>query len=245
MIQFNFAKLLDEGVSSWNSWRAANPNIPIELYNADLTRRNLAGINFADVQLAYAMFGFSNLSSADLRGANLAHCNFYESDLSGANLNFALMRNAVFVRANLINASLREAFLWDADLTAANLRSATLVQTDLSRAKLNQCSIFGISAWEVILEDAEQADLNIARVGDPPITVDNLEVAQFVYLLLSSKRIREVIDTVSRKVVLILGRFTPDRQTVLDAVREKLRHMNYVPIVFDFESLRPETLRKL
>lgn len=77
--------------------------------------------------------------------------------------------------------------------------------------------------------------MNIAPVGDPPITVDNLQIAQFVYLLLSSRRIREVIDTVSRKVVLILGRFTPARKAILDAVREKLRYMNYVPIVFDFE----------
>jgi hypothetical protein len=67
------------------------------------------------------------------------------------------------------------------------------------------------------------------------ITVDNLEVAQFIYLLLHNEKIREVIDTITSKVVLILGRFTPERKAVLDAMREELRRRNYLPILFDFE----------
>jgi hypothetical protein len=35
-------------------------------------------------------------------------------------------------------------------------------------------------------------------------------------------------------VVLILGRFTPERKVLLDAIREELRHHNYLPIMFDF-----------
>ena len=44
------------------------------------------------------------------------------------------------------------------------------------------------------------------------IQMDNLEVAQFVYLLLNNERIRHVIDTITSKVVLILGRFTDQRK---------------------------------
>jgi hypothetical protein len=65
--------------------------------------------------------------------------------------------------------------------------------------------------------------------------VDNLEVAQFIYLLLNNVKIREVINTVTSKVVLILGRFSARRKTVLDALREALRARDYLPIVFDFE----------
>jgi len=35
--------------------------------------------------------------------------------------------------------------------------------------------------------------------------------------------------------VLILGRFTPERKAVLDAIREELRKRDYLPILFDFE----------
>jgi hypothetical protein len=37
------------------------------------------------------------------------------------------------------------------------------------------------------------------------------------------------------KVVLVLGRFTPDRKVVLDAIRDELRKRDYAPVLFDFE----------
>ena len=68
--------------------------------------------------------------------------------------------------------------------------------------------------------------------------VDDLEVAQFIYLLLNNARIRDVIDSVASKGVLILGRFG-ERKGNLEAVREKLRELGYLPILFDFD--RPAT----
>ena len=35
--------------------------------------------------------------------------------------------------------------------------------------------------------------------------------------------------------MLILGRFTPERKIILDAIREELRKHDYLPIVFDFD----------
>jgi hypothetical protein len=66
------------------------------------------------------------------------------------------------------------------------------------------------------------------------ITVDNLEVAQSIYLLLNKKKIRDVINTITHKGVLILGRFSKGRKAVLDALREELRKRDYLPILFDF-----------
>jgi hypothetical protein len=65
--------------------------------------------------------------------------------------------------------------------------------------------------------------------------VDNLKIAQFIYLLLNNKEIRDVINTLTTKSVLILGRFTAERKAVLNALREALRQHNYLPILFDFE----------
>jgi hypothetical protein len=74
-----------------------------------------------------------------------------------------------------------------------------------------------------------------SRADEPQITVDNIEVAQFVYLMLNNQKVRDVIETITSKVVLILGRFTDERKAVLDALREELRKHNYLPILFDFD----------
>jgi hypothetical protein len=110
-----------------------------------------------------------------------------------------------------------------------------LVETNLKKANLTRCYIYGISAWNVQIEEAIQLSLTITSSNEPTITVDNLEVAQFIYLLLNNKNIRSVIDTITYKVVLILGRFTPERKAVLDALRDALRAKDYLPILFDFE----------
>src|SRR6266700_2648246 len=125
--------------------------------------------------------------------------------------------------------------LREADHSYADLSGVTLVETNLSGATLTECYIYGISVWNVQLVGAKQDNLAITQKGEPTITVDNLEVAQFIYLLLNNPKIRDVIDTIAKKAILILGRFTPERKAVLDALREALRTHGYLPILFDFE----------
>jgi len=110
------------------------------------------------------------------------------------------------------------------------------VGTDLTGADLTGCRIFGLSAWRLKIDDhTKQQNLIITPFGEPEITIDNIEVAQFVYLLLHNEKIRDVIDTIGKKAVLILGRFTEERKNVLDAIREELRKRDYLPILFDFD----------
>jgi len=140
--------------------------------------------------------GKANLSGANLGKAILFEAHLIEADLSATDLVLANLSGA-----NLENATLR----------GANLRRATLVETSFEGADLSGCRIYGISAWELRLEGAIQTNLIITPADQPTITVDNLKVAQFIYLLLSNERVRQVIDTLTSKVVLILGRFTPER----------------------------------
>jgi hypothetical protein len=85
----------------------------------------------------------------------------------------------------------------------------------------------------------KQQNLVVTPMDEPTVMVDNIEVAQFVYLLLHNKKIRDVIDTIGKKGVLLLGRFTEGRMVVLERLREKLRDLGYVPMVFNFD--KPET----
>ena len=176
----------------------------------------------------------------DLSGANLNEAKLTSANLAGAYLCWAHLVSADLTGAILTTTDFRWANLHLASLVAANLSQAkfdgaNLVEADFSKANLTGCHIYGANVWRVSLEGAIQKNLIITPLGEPVISVDNLEIAQFIYLLLSNEKIRAVIDTITTKVVLILGRFTKERKDVLDALREELRKHNYVPVLFDFE----------
>ena len=225
------------------------------LSGANLTKANVSGANLERANLSGANLTKANLMKVNLRGATL-----WQTDLARANLRQAHLRRADLTRANLTEASLMGAYLRQANLTKANLRGAgfkganlmnarlagvdlrqadisraILVEADLEDADLAGCHVYGVSAWDVHLAGAIQTGLVITPEDTAEITVDNLQVAQFIYLLLNNENIRHVIDTITSKVVLILGRFTPERKAVLDALRDTLRTKNYSPVVFDFE----------
>jgi uncharacterized protein YjbI with pentapeptide repeats len=193
--------------------------IEADLSGANLTGADLSGANLSEARLPRTSLYKAKLGGAFLRGSNLSAANLIEAKLSGANLSLA----------NLTGADLS-----GADLSGASLDGANLTGADLRGADLTGCSIYGVSAWGLKLENAKQQNLIITRQGEPRITVDNIEVAQFIYLLLHNEKLRDVIDTITSKVVLILGRFTDERKAVLDALREALRKLNYLPILFDF-----------
>ena len=151
----------------------------------------------------------------------------------------------VLVGADLRGADLSWVILSNANLSNADLSGAKLLETDLTDADITGSRVYGVSAWDLKLGRAKQQNLVITRKEKWPgagaeleITVDNIEVAQFVYLLLHNQKIRDVIDTITSKAVLILGRFTDERKAVLDALREELRKRDYLPILFDFEKPR-------
>ena len=222
---------LKVGVASWNEWRRQNPEIIPELGGADLTRMDLsrADLRFADLSR-------SVLIKSKLLWANLAGANLYE-----AHLNWAELRRANLSEVNLGGADLSGADLTDAYLCATNLKAATLVNTCLKGATLAGCYVYGMSAWNVNVEGAAQFDLVITPAKEDTIRVDSLEIAQFLYLLLNNKKLKTVIETITSKVVLILGRFTPQRKVILDALRTELHRRDYVPVMFDFERPRSQT----
>src|SRR5438270_13546279 len=124
------------------------------------------------------------------------------------------------------------------DLSGVNLNETSLIKTNFSHTNLSNCSIYGIAAWDIQLDEQTiQKNLTITPPDQPTITVDNLKVAQFIYLLLNNAEIRDAIDTIAKKAVLILGRFTPERKAILDALRQALRTYGYLPILFDFDKL--------
>ncbi len=241
--------VLKFGSTDWNEWRAKNPSVMPDLSRAHFregrfSRANLAG---ADLNLAY--FGRADLTGADLSGANLSEAslrgaNFAKANLTNATLIGTDLTRADFSGARLVSANISQAFLQRANFEGANLEGATLsgsdlrlataVDTNFRGADLTGCMVYGIAAWNTDLMGARQQDLVITRSDEHTVTTDSLHVAQFVYLLLNNGSIRDVIETVGKKAILILGRFSEERKFILNILRNSLRSTGLVPILFDF-----------
>ena len=209
-------ELLKGGRDHWNQWRLDNPGTQPDLRGTDLSNHDLRGFALRRVLLSSILHPSSAVPGMIRLGhVRLGFAGSIITDLSGSDL--------------------RDTLLNGADLTDADLRYTSLVNTDFTGASLSRCRIYGIAAWNVRLDGAMQHDLVITPDGEPRITTDNLHVAQFLYLLLKDQTIRHLIDAITTRVVLILGRFTPDRKVVLDAIRDELRKRDYLPVLFDFE----------
>jgi uncharacterized protein YjbI with pentapeptide repeats len=266
--------ILKQGALPWNEWRTKNPAVQPDLREASLAGvslrgANLGGANLDGAELASIDLQEANLLGATLVEANLLDANLHKADLGFADLTFAYLNNANLTSARLWKADLTAAKLTGADLSSANLTMAMLRETDLTGANLSEavldyailvetnlrqanlmgCSVCGLSAWNVDLEGANQTNLVITFPNEPTITVDTLEVTQLIYLLLNNKQIHEVITSITSNIVLVLGRFTPERKPILEAIRDGLRERRYTPMLFNFEKPlsrdRSQSLRTL
>ena len=120
----------------------------------------------------------ADLHGKNLRGLNLSDTNLRRADLSGTNISQANLRRADLRRANLTGAILHE----------VDLTSAILIETNLETAVLESCLVYGVSAWNVKLDGAYQKNLIVDKKNAPNFMVDNLEIAQFINLLLDNRK---------------------------------------------------------
>jgi uncharacterized protein YjbI with pentapeptide repeats len=222
-----------------------------DLSGADLKRVNLRGGKLQHAKVSGASLVRANLSKTNFTGADLSHSALGNVELGDAVLDKAIlirakMHEAELTRASFVAADLSSADLSETDLQDVNFRQAKIVAADLSQASvvrvnldqadLTGCRVYGCSVWDIYGEPVSQRDLLISQKEDGDITTDDIEVAQFIYLMYDNKKIRNVVNSITSKGVLILGRFSPpDRKEVLDGLRDKLREFNLLPIVFDFD----------
>ena len=188
-----------------------------------------------------------NLRGVNLSGLDLSGGILWKSDLSDANLSKSICLDVEFAECKLVNTNLQGADLdrtefGAADLTNTNLQGANLENSSLlgatvEGANFDKCIVYGLSAWDLTGTPKSQKDLIVTPRNQGDVTTDDLEFAQFVYLIYNNKKIRNFMNTLTEKNVLILGRFSPpERKIVLDGLREKLRTFNLLPIVFDFDA---------
>jgi len=102
---------------------------------ADLSGKNLSGVDL----------GNADLRGTNLSGANLAGADFSNADLRGANLKDANLEGARFDEANLEGAQLTGADLYWASLWRANLAYADLQFASCRGANLTEANLRGVS----------------------------------------------------------------------------------------------------
>jgi uncharacterized protein YjbI with pentapeptide repeats len=246
-------QVLRQGYEAWNRWREENPNVKPDLSQLDFeTIREICpvgpdlswyNLSSADLRMssirntATANTSFENayMVSADLCFGCFGHCNFRGAKLRLSRIGSAEFVYCDFTGADLAYCTAEEAKFTGSVLAMVNMQQMQLVKTDFTDVSMREALVYGIAAWDLKLQGATQTDLIITPSQGGMITVDDLELAQFIYLLLHNNRLRKVLDTITSKVVLILGRFTPERKPLLDALRDHLRAHDLVPILFDFE----------
>ncbi|MBN1453083.1 MAG: toll/interleukin-1 receptor domain-containing protein [Anaerolineales bacterium] len=99
-------KILKQGVIGWNRWREDNPNIEIDLSEANLVMMWLFQANFSEANLRKADLHEANLGAANLNRAKLIEANLASTQLSGADLSYADLSKTFLYGSNLTEANL-------------------------------------------------------------------------------------------------------------------------------------------
>ena len=110
--------VLRKGASTWNAWRAANPEVLPDLHRAQLQGADLRevdfrwadlwGANFQGTLLEKADFREAFLGYADLQGADLRDADFENAELTGVKVRVALDDRIHLGGTGLVQADLKE-----------------------------------------------------------------------------------------------------------------------------------------
>lgn len=255
----DYIALLKSGTDRWNVERKSNPTIRPVMRDVNFVEE-FGGPDFYDLP-EFAGVDFSN---SDMNMASLRNCLFYDCNFDDAHLTYTDLVDAHFVKCTFRRTCMRVAAIGDAEFKdcifeesdmsycsaeetsfegsiflKTKMEHMSLVRTDFTDTKLDECYLYGISSWDLTLQNSVQKNLVITPDEMPTVSVDNIELAQFLYLMINNVRLRDVIKTITSKVVLILGNFSVVRKEKLDQIREILRMQDVIPVMFDFE--KPST----
>ncbi|MCK4608164.1 MAG: pentapeptide repeat-containing protein [Gammaproteobacteria bacterium] len=247
---------LKNGANKWNRWRNENLGLSPDLrdvnFIGELSNKNeiydlpqLDGFNFSNVDLHGASlrngfyinccFDGSQIHFADLVDTYFQACTFKNVGMRVTRIGSAKFHNCLFEDADLSYCSADKTSFIGSEFVNTKLEYISFISNDFTETKLVNCSVYGISSWDLNLENSSQKDLIITKEDHPVITVDNIELAQFLYLIINNTKLRNVIDTITSKVVLILGNFSKKTKLILDKIKNQLREYDFIPVMFDFD----------
>ncbi|GGG37263.1 hypothetical protein GCM10011344_42580 [Dokdonia pacifica] len=212
-----------------------------------LSRRKFKQFDFSRLKIQSSEFNYVEFDDCDFFETQFdnskfnycifKNCTFKKTYFIGANLNYSKFNNCKFIGCNL---SKTEQYLTKYDnctILYTYLKFANLTETHLYKTTIDSSKIYGVSTWGIKIEGSISKNLiitNDIEDNSSEISVDNIEIAQFIYMLIDNRKIRDVVTSLTSKVILILGRFTDERLEVLEGIKQKIRELGYIPVLFTF-----------
>lgn len=247
--------IFKQGPTVWNTWREENPNIKPDLSDInfesdvhtyesfydtpqfedyDLSKMQLNRIVARNSHFFNCDFSGSHMSFSDLCFSSFQSCDFSSAVMAVTKIGSASFNSCDFTKSDLSYCSAEDTDFSDSKFILSKLSNMSLVKANFSNTIIDRARVYGISAWDLDLTSSDQKNIYILEEGTN-ITVPSIELAQFISLLINNTKIRDFIDTITSKMVLILGRFTPERKIILDELKNELQRRDYLPVIFDFE----------
>ncbi len=227
----------------WNKWMKTNQEQVVfekvnflEFGTKPIRSYNFTGAKFIDCQFNHVDFYKCQFERATFEGV-IETTSFYE-----ANFRRSTFYNAIIQDVDFTGSIFNNAVFTNCDLKNVVLYCASLVYCDFFKGSISDSSVYGANVWNINISETKQSNLIVEAYSEVSekerygvVTVDDIELAQFINLILNNNKVANVFNTMSSKIVLILGRFTTERKAILDLMRTELRNRNYSPILFDFE----------
>ncbi len=250
----NPEEIILQGASAWNVWQTEN-KMPVSFAkpfwyeSRDRQGRMIKGANsvdFSGIQMNNVSVFNAFAEGLNVQNATITGCHFEEGDFSRANFS-----NTVFINTKFNKTILTDASFTGVTFINCNLNRVNLANADFSLKEIRETVVYGISAWDLktnpemkqsklVIEKSYELYSDIIASGRIPMMVDDIEMAQFVYYLSSHKKMRNMINILNSKGVLLLGQFRDGGLERLYKLMDWLRERNYTPMLFDFD--RPENL---
>nr|WP_319375520.1 pentapeptide repeat-containing protein [uncultured Methanoregula sp.] len=197
---------------------------------ASLYEANLRNVNFNA-----SNFNKANLKKAHLRDANLNNSNISNADFTWTNLRSSKIQDAIIYNTNMSRANMSWAELQGTKFNETDFTYSLFVESDINKTVFENCTIYGISAWDLKGSPKKISNLTITKPHEPKITIDSLEFAQFMYFLINNKDIHKILSGIKSKIVLIMGHYSNNNSDIIDVIFTQLKNFNKVPVLLDFD----------
>ncbi|MBN1697519.1 MAG: pentapeptide repeat-containing protein [Spirochaetales bacterium] len=247
-------EIILKGAAVWNKWRKQNKG-PLHFtkpfwYNCPCKDgkqgKGMNKLDFCTIELSGASIHSAFAEGLNIQDAAITDCLFEEGDFSRANFSNTIFKNTRFNKTILTDAVFNGASFINCNLNRVNLTNA-----EFCLKEITETVVYGVSAWDLktcdemrqsrlIIERTYDLYSDIIAAGKIPLMVDDIELAQFIYYLSDHKKVRNLLNILNARGVLLLGRFRDGGLERLYSMAAWLKKRGYTPMIYDFE--RPDIL---